>query len=148
MKRGSRRLSLNQGPTGSLQAHFLISGTRQMGGGIEVKGMVRREVRQCHIDMVVYGTRPRRLLVRERHLPVGNAQLAQRELLPRRGGLLGLGLRRTWRLLLGWWLLPRRAWLRLRGRSLPRSLLLCSHGSEIPHALRVFDQLHARPHQG
>src|SRR5262249_62029809 len=81
MKRRSRRLAWNHWAAGALQSHFLITSAGEESGSVDIKWMVRLEVRERHVDVIVNRTRTLLLLIGQRHLAVTNNQLSERELL-------------------------------------------------------------------
>src|SRR5438105_6155578 len=140
--RSCHRIALGQWPAFSLQANLLAAMSGEMQGSVYRERRVRSKVGQGDIDVIVNGSGLPVLLVGDGHLTVGDCQLTEGKLLFAfgRAGLwacrAGGGLRlRSW---------PRRLRLTGLGRG---SLRICSQSREVPHALRILDQFHARPLQ-
>src|SRR5262249_37363791 len=139
MKRRSRRLAWNHWAAGALQSHFLITSPGEVSGSVDIKWMVRLEVRERHVDVIVNRTRALLLLIGQRHLAVTNNQLSERELLLAGGRLLWRSRRRR-RLRRRSGLLARGAGLSL-GRRRLGSLAGLPERGESPHAACVLYQL-------
>src|SRR5579864_2118549 len=109
-----------------------------MHGSVYRERSVWGEVRQGNVDVIINRSRLAVLLVGDGDLAVGDCQFAERKL------LFAFGRARLWTCGAGS-RLRLRNWLgRLRLTGLGLGLRIRSQSREVPHALRILDQFHAR----